>query len=80
MNKHAWIEPVGISDLRKIYTITTEGSTILKIERERISHILSLYEGKMIIGPDNGILCKTEKSSILLEYYLTFHNKYLTVK
>lgn len=45
LNKHGWIEPVGSSGRRKIYMITTEGSAILKMEKERISHILSLYEG-----------------------------------
>lgn len=45
LNKHGWIEPVGSSGRRKMYRITTEGNVILKIERERLSHILSLYEG-----------------------------------
>src|SRR5699024_6585769 len=45
LNKHGWIEPVGNSGRRKIYRITREGSLILKIEKERLLHILSLYEG-----------------------------------
>lgn len=45
LNKHGWIEPVGNSGRRKIYMITTEGSAILKMEQERLLHILSLYEG-----------------------------------
>ncbi|WP_421378028.1 PadR family transcriptional regulator [Bacillus salacetis] len=45
LSKHGWIESVGSSGRRKIYKITTEGSTILKIEQERLLHILSLYEG-----------------------------------
>src|SRR5699024_4897330 len=44
LNKHGWIEPVGNSGRRKIYWITTEGSAILKMEQERLMHILSLYE------------------------------------
>ncbi|GGD14113.1 PadR family transcriptional regulator [Pontibacillus salipaludis] len=44
LSKHGWIEPVGHSGRRKIYKITEEGSTILKMEQERLSHILSLYE------------------------------------
>ncbi|WP_430787187.1 PadR family transcriptional regulator [Virgibacillus flavescens] len=43
LNKHGWIEPVGNSGRRKIYMITAEGSAILKMEQERLSHILSLY-------------------------------------
>ncbi|UOR12882.1 PadR family transcriptional regulator [Halobacillus amylolyticus] len=43
LNKHGWIEPVGSSGRRKIYMITAEGSAILKMEQERLSHILSLY-------------------------------------
>lgn len=46
LNKHGWIEPVGKSGRRKIYKITTEGRTILEKERERLLHILSLYEGR----------------------------------
>lgn len=45
LTKHGWIEPVGNSGRRKMYLITTEGSTILKLEQERLMHILSLYEG-----------------------------------
>lgn len=44
LNKHGWIEPVGSSGRRKIYKITTEGSTILTFEQNRLLHILSLYE------------------------------------
>ena len=44
LNKHGWIEPVGNSGRRKIYMITAEGKSILKMEQERLSHILSLYE------------------------------------
>ena len=45
LSKHGWIEPVGNSGRRKNYMITAEGRTILKIEQERLLHILSLYEG-----------------------------------
>src|SRR5699024_8901884 len=45
LNKHGWIERVGNSGRRKIYMITAEGKAILKIEQERLLHILSLYEG-----------------------------------
>lgn len=45
LNKHGWIEPVGDAGRRKIYRITTEGRDILKMEQERLTHILSLYEG-----------------------------------
>jgi DNA-binding PadR family transcriptional regulator len=45
LNKHGWIEPIGNSGRRKMYKITTEGRAILKIEQERLLHILSLYEG-----------------------------------
>ncbi|MBM7634891.1 PadR family transcriptional regulator [Geomicrobium sediminis] len=45
LNKHGWIEAVGSSGRRKIYKITTEGSAVLKLEQERLLHILSLYEG-----------------------------------
>ncbi|MFC0524929.1 PadR family transcriptional regulator [Pontibacillus salicampi] len=44
LNKQGWIEPVGSSGRRKIYRITTEGSAILKSEKERLMHMLSLYE------------------------------------
>jgi len=44
LNKHGWIEPVGSSGRRKIYNITAEGNTVLKVEQERLKHILSLYE------------------------------------
>lgn len=44
LNKHGWIEAVGNAGRRKIYMITTEGEEILKMERERLEHILSLYE------------------------------------
>ncbi|WP_099157080.1 PadR family transcriptional regulator [Virgibacillus ndiopensis] len=43
LNKHGWIEPVGNSGRRKIYMITAEGNAILKMEQERLLHILSLY-------------------------------------
>ncbi|WP_188455713.1 PadR family transcriptional regulator [Virgibacillus oceani] len=45
LNKHGWIEPVGNSGRRKIYRITAKGSAILKMEQERLLHILSLYGG-----------------------------------
>lgn len=44
LHKHGWIEPVEHEGRRKIYKITKEGSAILKIEQERLLHILSLYE------------------------------------
>ncbi|WLV25190.1 helix-turn-helix transcriptional regulator [Aciduricibacillus chroicocephali] len=45
LKKHGWIEPAGNSGRRKAYVITSEGSTILKMEQERLLRILSLYEG-----------------------------------
>ncbi len=45
LNKHGWIEPVGESGRSKVYMITAEGRTILKMEQTRLLHILSLYEG-----------------------------------
>ena len=45
LNKHGWIEPVGNSGRRKIYQITSEGDSILKMEQDRLLHIVSLYEG-----------------------------------
>lgn len=44
LNKHNWIEPVGNSGRRKVYRITEEGSAILNRERDRLAHIISLYE------------------------------------
>jgi DNA-binding PadR family transcriptional regulator len=44
LNKHGWIEPVGELGRRKVYMITAEGSAILKMEQNRLLHILSLYE------------------------------------
>jgi DNA-binding PadR family transcriptional regulator len=44
LNKHGWIEPVGESGRRKVYMITAEGNAVLKMEHERLLHILSLYE------------------------------------
>ena len=45
LNKYGWIEPVpGQTDRRKVYKITDEGIEILKIERERLLNIVSLYE------------------------------------
>lgn len=47
LNKHGWIEPAaGGTDRRKVYKITDEGREILKIERERLLNIISLYERK----------------------------------
>jgi DNA-binding PadR family transcriptional regulator len=47
LNKNGWIEPVsGESDRRKVYKITDEGIEVLRIERERLLHIISLYERK----------------------------------
>ncbi|WP_077303214.1 PadR family transcriptional regulator [Virgibacillus pantothenticus] len=46
LKKHGWIEPVENSGRRKIYRITTEGRVVLKMEKERLMHILSLYEGR----------------------------------
>ncbi|MGF2617516.1 PadR family transcriptional regulator [Rossellomorea vietnamensis] len=45
LNKHGWIESVGNSGRKKIYMITSEGNDVLKMEQERLVHILSLYEG-----------------------------------
>ncbi|MDN4492974.1 PadR family transcriptional regulator [Ureibacillus aquaedulcis] len=45
LSKHGWIEPVsGETGRRKVYKITEDGLTILKIEHQRLLHILSLYE------------------------------------
>jgi DNA-binding PadR family transcriptional regulator len=48
LNKHGWIESVGESGRKKIYKITSEGSTVLEMEQKRLLHILSLYEGSEI--------------------------------
>ena len=45
LNKHGWIESVGEEGRRKVYMITPEGSAILKMEQNRLEHILSLYGG-----------------------------------
>ncbi|MFD2211278.1 PadR family transcriptional regulator [Virgibacillus halophilus] len=45
LSKQSWIEPVGNSGRRKIYMITAEGNAVLEMERKRLLHILSLYEG-----------------------------------
>lgn len=45
LSKHHWIEPVsGATGRRKVYKITDEGLAILKIEQQRLLHIISLYE------------------------------------
>lgn len=44
LKKHGWIEPIGDSGRRKVFMITAEGAAILKVEQERLSHILSLYD------------------------------------
>lgn len=44
--KYKWIVLVPTDDpRRKVYKLTNEGLAILQIEQERLSHILSLYEG-----------------------------------
>lgn len=44
--KHNWIAPVPSDDpRRKVYELTNDGRCILKRERERLRHMLSLYEG-----------------------------------
>lgn len=44
--KYNWIALVPTDDSRrKVYKLTNEGLTILQAEKERLSHILSLYEG-----------------------------------
>lgn len=45
LSKHGWIELVRNSGRKRIYMITAEGSNILKIEQERLLHILSLHKG-----------------------------------
>jgi DNA-binding PadR family transcriptional regulator len=45
LNKHGWIESAGESGRKKIYKTTEEGNTVLESERDRLLHILSLYEG-----------------------------------
>lgn len=43
--KYHWIELLPTEDpRRKVYRITDEGLGILKVEQERLQHILSLYE------------------------------------
>jgi|SRR5690606_17787923 len=43
--KYHWIELLPTEDpRRKVYRITDEGFEILKVEQERLQHILSLYE------------------------------------
>lgn len=43
--KYHWIELLPTEDpRRKVYRITDEGLEILKVEQERLQHILSLYE------------------------------------
>lgn len=49
LHKHGWIKSVGEESRRKIYIITDEGSEILKKEKKRLQHILSLYEGSDLI-------------------------------
>lgn len=45
LHKHGWIHPVSVeSGRRKIYGITPEGLNVLEYERQRLSHILTLYE------------------------------------
>lgn len=49
LNKHGWIEPVlGETGRRKIYKITDQGIAILKLEQQRLKHILSLYKGSEV--------------------------------
>lgn len=44
--KYDWIVLVPSEDpRRKVYGITNEGVNILQIDRERLNHILSLYDG-----------------------------------
>lgn len=45
LNKHGWIKPVGEEGRRKVYQITYDGNAVLNVEKERLQHILSLYEG-----------------------------------
>lgn len=44
--KYQWIQLLPMEDpRRKVYRITDDGIAILRIEKERLQHILSLYEG-----------------------------------
>ncbi|MEK4425478.1 PadR family transcriptional regulator [Solibacillus sp. FSL K6-1523] len=44
--KYDWIVLVPSEDpRRKVYRITNDGLAILQTEKERLNHILSLYEG-----------------------------------
>lgn len=44
--KYHWIELLPTDEpRRKVYGITDEGMAILKVEHQRLKHILSLYEG-----------------------------------
>lgn len=44
--KYHWIELLPTDEpRRKVYRITDEGIEILKIEQQRLQHILSLHEG-----------------------------------
>ncbi len=45
--KSQWLELLPAEDSRrKVYQITEEGMAILKVEQNRLQHILSLYEGR----------------------------------
>lgn len=44
--KYHWIEQLPTDEpRRKVYGITDEGMAILKVEHQRLQHILSLYKG-----------------------------------
>lgn len=45
LNKQGWIEPIAEqSSRRKVYKITEDGIAVLELERQRLRHILSLYD------------------------------------
>ncbi|MEG0450282.1 MAG: PadR family transcriptional regulator [Lysinibacillus sp.] len=47
--KYDWIMPVESDDpRRKVYTTTEAGLAILASEKQRLQHILSVYEGEIL--------------------------------
>lgn len=44
LSKHGWIKQAGENGRRKVYQITAQGEEILAQEKQRLNHILSLYE------------------------------------
>jgi len=45
LSKNGWIKPAaGENGRRKVYQITAQGEEVLAHEKQRLKHILSLYE------------------------------------